>query len=572
MKLWIFLSVFVGLTSCNSDRIDPDPTESQSFVEGTFSSVLTEEDLMSISQSIETSFDLFEPDTNTYFDTNERLTNAQVLSIYKENDFRPIWLDSYLCDSALKAIENIEDLGLSPFYYEWKSLVSRREKLLDTTYTGKKEFAGFDMRMTYILIKIGNDLAYGRLDPLAYHETWNIPKIQNDISTAKVFQEGISKNDLKSYLESCAPHQEYYVNLSRHLKRYKAYAKSGGWEALAFYHPEQRKLEPGDRDPLVPEIRRRLFAEGYLDSTSQGVTDSLYDGPVLAAMKSYQTLHGLNDDGVMGKRTIASLNISAEERYWQILINLERLKWFCGNLQGDYILVNVPQYRLYAHLDNEPTWETHVIVGKNSTKTPMFTADMKYVVFNPYWTLPYSIASKETLPHLKKDSLYLEKNDMILLDYDRNEVDPTGIDWHQYTQKTFPYIVRQRPGDQNSLGRVKFLFPNDHYIYLHDTPSRNLFRTDGRSYSHGCIRVNQPMELARRILNDSIHWNADSINATLDSLKTLTVSLDRKFPVYIVYITTFSDLEGQVLFFDDNYGYDDAIRQVLHPKFRTTKD
>ena len=569
--LLIPLALFT-LSGCEDAPEKPIVVEEIPELYGTFSSTLTPSDTIKLNSIIERHFANFQLDTNVFFDSHERLTQEQVFEFYKSRSYRPIWINSFLSDSANASMANLNIHGLSASDYNWEEIEEKKNKLLLTESKGQLEaFSDYELRLTHAFLKIGNHLTYGKLDPSEYHYSWNLPKTIVDVENQDQLAKSLEKQSTEDYLANREPDNVYYRNLSKHLSRYSEYANGNSWSDINFSQFEQRKLEPGNIDPIVPDLRKRLFAEGYIDSVQLEKTDSLYKNEIVDAVKEYQRLHGLNNDGVIGKRTLASFNVSAEERLSQIIINLERLKWFVGNLKDDYILVNVAQYELYAHLNNE-TWASHVIVGKNSTKTPMFTANMKYVVFNPVWTQPYSIASKETLPHLKEDSLYLQKHNMIILDHDRNEVDPSGIDWNQFTQKTFPYVVRQLPGNTNSLGRIKFLFPNDHYIYLHDTPSRNLFRTDGRSYSHGCIRLNNPKELARRILNDSIHWNMDSIQATLDSLETVTVALEKQFPVYIIYASAFSNTEGEVFFFNDSYKFDEAMRNSLTPSLWVKKD
>ena len=282
----------------------------------------------------------------------------------------------------------------------------------------------------------------------------------------------------------------------------------------------------------------------------------------------FQQRHGLGADGVAGRETFAAMNVTAHARIDQIKANLERSRWVFTDLTGDFIVVNIAGYRAYLVRNTEIVWETNVMVGKTYRKTPVFKASMKYLVLNPTWTVPPGILRKDILPKLKKDPGYLDQKGYLLLDRDGNPVNQDAIDWSSISHRNFPYIVRQPAGPDNALGQVKFIFPNGHFVFLHDTNHRDLFVHRERAFSSGCIRVENPLKLAELVLNDARRWHPAAIQAALDLKKTQTVHLPEPLPVLLLYWTTTVAADGTVGFLKDVYGRDQRIIARLAAPFR----
>ncbi len=322
--------------------------------------------------------------------------------------------------------------------------------------------------------------------------------------------------------------------------------------------PAGPTLRPGDVDARVPALRARLG----LKSAVAG--DRLYDQTLAAAVMSYQSSAGLNADGVVGAATLDSLNKveSAADRRSDIIANMERWRWLPRDLGSTYVMVNIPEYVVRVVQAGSTIHQTRVVVGKRENQTPLLTHDMEYVVLNPYWNIPPSIARKEMLPNLQRDPYFLARQGMEVVRNGR-VVDPGTVNW---AQGTSGYSFRQPPGERNALGRIKFMFPNDHSVYLHDTPSKALFANDRRAYSHGCVRVQDPLKFAEVIFNIGMpgqNWTDEKIGKMLGGAERY-LNLKQRIPVHMVYFTTFVDESGRLVSRDDIYGTNAQVKELLH--------
>jgi murein L,D-transpeptidase YcbB/YkuD len=302
-------------------------------------------------------------------------------------------------------------------------------------------------------------------------------------------------------------------------------------------------LKKGDSSDAVLLIKQKLFELGDLATKD---SSQVFDSSLLVAAKHYQKRMGLSIDGSIGNKMIQSLNIPIAKRIEQILVNLERLRWMPPQTDSNYILVNIPEYRLHLYDSGKNVMDMNVIVGKAANGTVIFNGKLKYVVFSPYWNVPTSIVRKEIVPAMERSSNYLERNHMEI----------TG------RSNGLP-LVRQKPGEHNSLGLVKFLFPNNYDIYLHDTPNRNLFSQSSRSLSHGCIRISEPKKMAEYLLRDDKTWNSQNIDSAMHLAKEKWVTLKKSVPVYIVYFTAWVDKSGTLNFRNDIYGHDQKMSEKL---------
>jgi L,D-transpeptidase YcbB len=289
------------------------------------------------------------------------------------------------------------------------------------------------------------------------------------------------------------------------------------------------------------------------------------DEPLTAALRHFQERHLLDADGVLGKRTLEALNVPTEARIDQIRVNLERARWLLHDLPARYVLVDVPGYELRLMEDGKEVLRSRTVVGKPYRKTPIFRSAISYLDFSPTWTVPPTILRNDVLPAIRKDRAYLQKRGMRVLKFDGTVVDPATVDWQRYTGKTsFPYLIRQDPGPENALGKVKFMFPNPHHVYLHDTPSRELFARAERAFSSGCIRVEQAAALATLLLGQE-GWSAAEVEAALAAGKTRRVKLRTPVPVLLYYWTVRLEDDGDVAFKRDIYGRDAALLAALEP-------
>ncbi len=342
--------------------------------------------------------------------------------------------------------------------------------------------------------------------------------------------------------------------------------QKGGWNLIS----EGPTLKPGMSGDRIVQLRKRLLVTGDLFNNASK-DKRLFDRPLEEAVKAFQRRHGLKDDGVVGANTMDALNVPVEDRVDQIRVNLERSRWVLQNLPSEFLIVNIAGFSVFLVRDGEPVWKSKAIVGKRYRKTPVFKAEMEHIVFNPTWTVPPTILRKDKLPSVKKDKNYLIKQKIRVLDQNGREIPQHTINWSQYSGRNFPYILRQDPGPDNALGLVKFIFPNKHFVFLHDTPTKSLFEKDIRTFSSGCIRVKNPFELAELLLNDDENWNRDSINNVIDQKKTRRVNLKKRIPVLILYWTSRVNEDGKIEFLPDVYERDRAVLRELDAGFKIRK-
>lgn len=322
-----------------------------------------------------------------------------------------------------------------------------------------------------------------------------------------------------------------YLGLEKEIIRYQHIERDGGWNKI---HWKKKTIQLGDSNELVKHIRRRL---AITDEANKKDTSSIFDKILEMDIIGYQTRNGLKPDGKVGLATLNALNVSVQERIRQIKINLERCLELPESFGDKYILVNIPAFELIAIEKNTPVFSSKIVTGKTSDKTAIFNSTMQYVVFAPYWNIPKTIMYKEILPAIAKHPGYLEQNQM---------------EW-------FDGKIRQRPGPWNALGGVKFIFPNAYHMYMHDTPAKTLFNEHTRAFSHGCIRIEEPVKMALFLLDDQKEWNLDKINITMNMQKETVVFLKEKTNVYILYFTAFIDKYGQLHFRKDIYGRDRLV-------------
>jgi len=347
----------------------------------------------------------------------------------------------------------------------------------------------------------------------------------------------------------------FYVQLKQKLKQYRQIQKEGGLPTIFF---NKKLLKQGDIDSCILTIKQSLFFTGDLLVNNK---INLFDDSLIISVKHYQRRMGLIETGRITPLFIAEMNKSIDVRIQQIMVNMERLRWMPVKMESDYLFINIPEYKLHVYQNGTTDWSMNVVVGRNATQTSIFKGNISEVVLNPYWNVPTSIVNKEVLEHLKNNKSYISKNHMEVRSGNK-VINPYSVNWHQY-QHSIPYTVRQKPGNNNSLGKIKFLFPNSFNIYLHDTPSKDLFGENKRAFSHGCIRIAEPLKLAYYLTQHNAVWPTARIDSVLNTDKETSISIQHKMPVYITYFTAWVDAEGQLNFRNDIYHLDDRLQKEI---------
>jgi murein L,D-transpeptidase YcbB/YkuD len=355
-------------------------------------------------------------------------------------------------------------------------------------------------------------------------------------------------------------HKEYH-KLKTILTQYKNIQAKGGWPKVRLF--KKKKLSKGDTGISVIDLKKRLMISNDINLTALG--DSLFDNKLEKGVKDFQTRHGLAADGIVLGETLEALNVKVEERIKQLEINMERWRWVPEKIYDQYILVNIPEFILHVYEKNKEIWNMKVIVGKQASETPIFNDELEYIVINPNWSVPRDIAIKEILPLLQKDSAYLDSQNMEMFvgEHSKEAVDPAEVDWKSVKEDNFNYRFRQKPGGENALGTIKFLFPNEYDVYLHDTPAHHLFERSERGFSHGCIRIEEPEKLADYLLKEDSFWTPEKVMETMESKEEKYIKLKKRIPVFILYFTTWVDHKGNIHFHKDIYGHDKRLGKAL---------
>jgi murein L,D-transpeptidase YcbB/YkuD len=483
-----------------------------------------------------------------------------VSNLYAQNDYMPFWTEPEYVEDAINGINSSYEDGLLPPDYHMEAILVLQHYLaMDPGSDDEKgeKIAELDLLLTDGVIFYADHLLYGKLNPETLIPTWNFEFAPIPDLNPAFFLQYISTNEIHSLLNNLRPGLFQYDTLLSILARYRDIAGNGGWQSV----PAGGKIEPGERNSRIPAIRQRLLTTGEL-SAPDSVGSELYDYLLEEDIRAFQASHALDTDGIIGAGTFRELNVPVEERIGALRINLERVRWVARDLPESYIIVNIAAFWLVMVKDNQIVHYTSVVVGKPLNKTPIFRDKMRYIEFNPTWTLPTSIIKKEIIPKLKKDSTYLEKEHMMLLDIKGNLIPTSNLDMKNLSASHFPYLVRQEPGPWNALGEMKFMFPNKYDIYLHDTPSKSLFTKSSRAYSHGCIRVNKPMDLAEKLLSGT-EYNRKKISEIISTHITTRVKLPEPLDILLLYWTCGINKNKKLFFVPDIYDRDQAVLKDL---------
>ena len=491
----------------------------------------------------------------------------EVQSLYSDRDYRPIWTGSSAAlahaEGLLRTVANADEHGLNPGQYDLVPVRDALRTAYQETAPGDSAraaaLAEADIRLTDLYYTVGRDLANGPFSPAEAGATWHVKDPDVDLGAA--LQRALGGGDVEATLARLASTHEGYRELQQAIARYKEIAAAGGFPTV----PEGDVIEEGERSGRVVALRQRLTADGT--DVPGSPQDSVLDGRLVAALAQFQARHGLAVDSVLGPNTVDALNVPVEDRVRRMRANLVRWQWLPKDLGDRYIFVNLPEYRLHAYDGGEEVLTMGVIVGKgyDDRATPVFSDSMTYAEFRPYWNIPPSIVREEIVPKALDDPGYIEANDFEIIPTYGVAPDNTipATPANLRAAAAGEYRMRQEPGPENALGLVKYMFPNDFAIYLHDTPADHLFDERERAFSHGCIRVEDPPALGAYVFEDR-GWTPSDIERRMQEGPPVNeVDVPDPIPVYILYLTAFVDDDGTVNFRDDLYGYDEPIVEAL---------
>ncbi len=496
---------------------------------------------------------------NTSISEQDEQDQAALSGFYESRAMAPLWVSdegvTARGEALAKALKVADEDGLDPEDYN----ASMMSALL--TQTAPDSLAKLEVGLSVGLVQMASDLASGRLAPNKVNPELFVYPI--DVDHEQVIRQAAETEDITGFIAGFRPAQNEYERLKKAIKDYRAIAAAGGWNSV----PAGETLKPGMTDPRIGKLRERLAVTGDIEAARPAVGDpNFYDDALFKSVVQFQYRHGLEQDGKVGKKTLAALNVPVESRVKQMLLNAERRRWMPDDRGERYVFVNLADFVLKLVDGPKTVFDARVVVGTPYHRSPVFSDEMKYIVINPYWTVPPSIARKEMLAKIRKDPGYLAaRNFTLFSDWSdgAKPVDPYSVDWSRVTPGNFSYKLRQGSGDGNALGRLKFMFPNPYNIYLHDTPARALFAKTERSFSHGCIRVQHPDELAAMVLSKQPDWGLERIRQTIKSDKRTIVSLAEPLPVHLAYLTAWVNKDASVHFRNDVYGRDKVLARAL---------
>ena len=514
---------------------------------------------------------------------------AVIPTFYYANGHRPAWVSEKgplpAAFGLLKALTAASREGLDPRDYHF-SLISRllsksgpdgpehdsAGEAIDDPINNSVEtliypaldptkLAELDLLLTDAFLMYASHLLAGRVNPETIHPQWIAYDRNADLLS--VLQHALRDSDVSQRLEALKPRHEGYARLRKALLDYRNLAEGEKFPVI----PSGPLIRKGDRDGRLGSIWNRLVITGDVQEAQrfQGGSEK-YDSDFEAAVKRFQSRHRLETDGIIGPDTIRELNVPARDRVRQIELNLERWRWLPRDLGGRYIILNIANFSLDVIEHGQNVMTMRIVVGKPYWRTPVFQGKITYLVINPYWNAPRTIATDEILERVKKDPAYLHVEKIRVFrgwEKDGEPIDPGAIDWTRLGKNNFPYRFRQDPGPRNALGRIKFMFPNRFNVYLHDTPARRLFDKRNRDFSHGCVRTEKPIELALYLLKENPGWTREKLDEMLDRGERKLVSLNRPVPVHLLYWTAWAEEDGTVHFVRDIYQRDEPLSRAL---------
>ncbi|SDO25711.1 Murein L,D-transpeptidase YcbB/YkuD [Filomicrobium insigne] len=485
-----------------------------------------------------------------------------LLAYYVTEAAAPIWWrNPAMRADLINAMRHAEDegLGVSDYPIEPLQQLPQRDRFTFAVAADLTHAASIELYYSAFFLKFASDIKVGRFLPTKVDSKlyWQSKSIDRVAALRRIAELG----SMQKFIEVWQPQVPGYAGLKRALKHYREIEKAGGWPFVQ--HGEV--LKPGMTAPQVTVLRARLGAVDPAVTAAPPGAETLYDDALLAAVKRFQATHGLDPDGIVGKQTLFQLNIPVEQRIRQIKLSMERWRWMPENLGDHYVMVNIAGYELVHIRNGQKQDRMRVVVGKPYHQTPVFSERMTYVEINPYWNVPHSIAVNEELPKLQSQPAAVAGKGFEVMVGD-TPTSVMSIDWKKYSASNFPFRLRQKPGNGNALGRVKFMFPNQFNVYMHDTPARGLFSSADRARSHGCIRLARPLDMAEQVLAQAPGWSRQKIDEVVAKQDRTVVSLKQPLDVHITYSTAWRDEDGAVHFRPDIYQRDAKLHLALFGK------
>jgi murein L,D-transpeptidase YcbB/YkuD len=487
---------------------------------------------------------------------------------YQERGFSPAWINGRQLRPKAKVliqtVHNAFEDGLEPQDYHAIAIAETLAMLTNASeLTIQKQaeyWADLDLLLTDAFLLLGTHLSGGRIDPETLHSDWLVDERSIDLLLLLHTVSDINRLDLA--IERLRPAHRGYLGLRNALQQLRNQQARGGWPAIV----GGTTLRPGNADPRIPNLRRRLELSGDIEPGRAMDAPNHYDDALADGVRHFQTRHGLRPDGAVGPKTRKAMNVSIDRRIRQIELNLERWRWLPHDLGRRRIVVNTADFSLRVVEGDADVLKMRVVVGRPARRTPVFSSQMSYMVFNPYWNVPHTIAVEDILPKLASGVNYLSRQHIrIFKDWTESadEIDPQAVNWTQYDETYFPFRLRQDPGPNNALGRIKFIFPNRFAVYLHDTPQRSLFNFTQRDFSSGCIRLENAKALAAYLLKGEYEQGRETIAPILSRGKRRVVRIPDPIPVHLIYMTAWVDHNDRLQFRNDIYRRDRALNTAL---------
>ena len=485
-----------------------------------------------------------------------------VSNFYRERGFLPAWVENDKptkdVNDLIAAIEDVYDDGLVPSDYHLSRIKTLFFALQKETEPTMQLLGDFDIILTDAFLLLSSHMLVGKVNPENVDPQWKAVRREVNRNLSELLSSAINEGKIIETFVEIKPKQKGYSELKEQLKVYRNIEKKGGFIAVSLTVP----LKAEEKQPGIKSLAQRMRQGGFFMNLTDPENYSL---ELQNAVKAFQVKHGLEADAVVGKESLELMNIKVEQRIEQIRINLERYRWMPETFGEDYLFVNIANFELQVIKGGKKDKVFRAVVGKPFRKTPVFSARLTYLVLNPTWTVPPTIMAQDVIPDVKKNPNYLKSKNMQVVDRTGKVVPASSIDWSTVSAKTFPYYVRQEPGASNALGAVKFMFPNPYSVYIHDTPSKDLFAKNDRAFSSGCVRIQNATGLAYYLLEGHPKWSPDQIEKVLKSQKEQTVNLVKTWPVHIIYLTTFFDEEiNEVVFRRDVYDRNPALLQAIN--------
>ncbi|MBO9586806.1 MAG: L,D-transpeptidase family protein [Flavobacterium sp.] len=465
---------------------------------------------------------------------------------YAASENQTVWGNLKKRTFVLSQLEKSAELGLNPEDYKISELKKLERKVASLS---DKDLAAYDILLTYNFEKYLSHIYKGKLDPKKLYTNWDLEEKPFDANSILI--KGFNKNKLDSIIENIQPKTQTYRELLKALEIINTFPDD---HVKTIESVE--KIVLNDTNPALINIKKRLLY--WNDMTGKDSLTTIYDTKTFESVKRFQERHGLAADGVIGVGTIRALNYSKEDRKKQIIANLERWRWYPSELAENYFIINIPDYSLNVVESQDTTLVRNIVVGTSKRRTPIITSFLKTVVFNPTWTVPPTILKEDVVPAMKRNRNYLANKNITIYDTAGKVVSPMA--WNENKPNNYRYV--QSPGYDNSLGLMKILFPNHHSVYLHDTNHRNIFGRNNRSMSSGCVRVENPLELAQHILDVDGNWPQDRIDTIIASKTTMSFKITKKYALYQWYWTAWSK-KNQLIFRADIYDLDSDLYAQL---------